>query len=316
LGWIGRSRLAALAASGIVEVAAVADTEVSRAQEVAVEFGAKAVPVDRLLDADLDALVIATPSALHADQAVAALQAGLSVFCQKPLGRSAQQCRAVVEAAESADRLLGVDLSYRHVGGVAEMKRLVEEGLLGRVYAVELVFHNAYGPDKEWFLDPARSGGGCLIDLGVHMVDLAHWVLGDWVVEGLSCRLYRQGRLLRANPQVVEDYATATIDLDDGATVQLSCSWFLHAGTDAVIAATFHGTDGSVSLSNIGGSFYDFEVLLARSTNRELLAGPPDEWGGRAAVAWAGQLADGVGFDPAVRDVVEVARVLDGFYGR
>jgi predicted dehydrogenase len=314
VGWIGRNRLASLAASGEVEVAMVADLDPGRAEEVAAEVGAKAVPVDQLVDADLDGVVIATPSALHGAQAVAALEAGLAVFCQKPLARTAAECREVVEAAETADRLLGVDFSYRHVAGVAEMKRLVYEGAIGRVYAADLVFHNAYGPDKAWFLDPGLSGGGCLIDLGVHLVDLAHWILGGWSVEGLGARLYREGRLLDANLEEVEDYAVATLALDGGRTVQLSCSWFLHAGTEAVMAATFHGTAGSVSLRNVAGSFYDFEALLCRSTSQERLAGPPDDWGGRAALAWARQLAGGTGFDPAVRDVVEVAAVLDGLY--
>jgi predicted dehydrogenase len=316
VGWIGRDRLEAVAGAGTAEVAAVADSDQARAEEVASDFGAKAVPADQLLAADLDGLVIATPSALHAQQAEAALSAGVAVFCQKPLARTAAECRSVVEAAKFADRLLGVDFSYRHVAGVEEMRKLVAGGAIGRVYSADLVFHNAYGPDKEWFLDPARSGGGCLIDLGVHLVDLAHWMLGGWTVEAMSSRLYRQGRLLGPDPGEVEDYAVARLELGGDRTVELGCSWFLHAGTDAVIGATFHGTEGSVSLRNVGGSFYDFECTLSRSTDRRVLAGPPDCWGGRAAVAWAAQLAESRRFDPAVEDVVEVASVIDGLYGR
>jgi hypothetical protein len=108
----------------------------------------------------------------------------------------------------------------------------------------------------------------------------------------------------------------ARLDLAGGATVRLACSWFLHAGTEAVISARFYGTEGSVALSNLNGSFYDFEVVRAHSTAAERLAGPPDEWGGRAVVEWARALGAGRGFDPAVHDVVEVAAVLDRLYGR
>ena len=129
--------------------------------------------LDDLVDLEVDGVVIATPSAMHAEQSIRALERGAAVFCQKPLGRTAAEVRAVVDAARAADRLLGVDLSYRFTEGMRRVRDLVRSGELGRVYAVDLVFHNAYGPDKPWFYDPALSGGGCVMDLGVHLVDLA-----------------------------------------------------------------------------------------------------------------------------------------------
>ena len=143
--------------------------------------------LDELLDADLDGLVIATPSALHADQAIAALNRGLAVFCQKPLARTADEARRVVETARATDRLLHVDLSYRHLAASNALRRLVRGGDLGHIYAIEAVFHNAYGPSTAWARDRHRSGGGCLIDLGVHLVDLA-----------LRCGARRRVRGLRA----------------------------------------------------------------------------------------------------------------------
>jgi predicted dehydrogenase len=84
---------------------------------------------------------------------ITALSAGAAVLCQKPLGRSEAEARAVVEAAQAADRPLAVDLSYRFTEGMAAISRAVRAGELGRVQAVDLVFHNAYGPDKAWFYD-------------------------------------------------------------------------------------------------------------------------------------------------------------------
>jgi len=103
----------------------------------------------------------ATPSALHAPQTCQALEAGTAVFCQKPLARTADETRQVIRAARRADRILGVDLSYRFVDGVPQMRELVRSGELGTVFAADLVFHNAYGPDKPWFYDVRQSGGGC-----------------------------------------------------------------------------------------------------------------------------------------------------------
>ena len=124
VGWIGRHRMQAIAASGLAEIVAVADAAPAAAKDAADEVGASAVDPVALLGGDLglDGVVIATPSALHAAQAVAALERGFAVFCQKPLGRTAPETAAVVEAARAADRLLGVDLSYRHVEGVRRMR--------------------------------------------------------------------------------------------------------------------------------------------------------------------------------------------------
>ena len=317
VGWIGRNRLDAIVASGIGRVAAVADVSPDAASSVVATHGGAVVDADALLTAgDLDGVVIATPSALHAEQAATALRAGIPVFCQKPLGRTAGECRTVVDAARDADVLLGVDLSYRHLQAVERLRDALGSGAIGDVYAADLVFHNAYGPDKAWFTDPALSGGGCVIDLGIHLVDLALWILDGPKVTGVTSRLFAQGRPLPVDAAVVEDYAVARLDLASGATVTLSCSWFLHAGTPAVIGATFHGNQGSVSLRNVDGSFYDFAASLDVGTGRTPLATPPDDWGGRAIRHWTERLAAGCGFDPAAEELVDVARVLDRVYGR
>jgi predicted dehydrogenase len=316
VGWIGRHRMEAMLATGAVEAAAVADPSAECAEQaLALAPGAEVADgLEGLLAAGVDGVVIATPSAMHAEQSIRALEAGAAVFCQKPLGRNAAEARAVVEAARAADRLLAVDLSYRFTEAATRIRERVQAGGLGRVYAVDLVFHNAYGPDKPWFYDPALSGGGCVIDLGVHLVDLALWALDFPKVSGVSSHLLAGGETLR--PGAVEDYAVAGLELEDGASVRLACSWRLPAGRDAIISASFYGTGGGAALRNVGGSFYDFEAELYRGTAAETLASPPDEWGGRAAADWARRLAAGERFDPAAERLVEVAEVLDRIYGR
>src|SRR4051812_15442008 len=181
LGWIGQHRLQAIAGSGCAEVAALADSvdeTLSKARDAVPEANI-AESLDELLQMDLDGMVFATPSALHAAQAQRALEHGLAVFCQKPLGRNAAETRRVVDAARAGNRLLGVDLSYRFVDGMKLVRDWVQSGELGAVFAVQATFHNAYGPDKAWFYQRSLSGGGCLLDLGIHLVDLAFWTL-DW----------------------------------------------------------------------------------------------------------------------------------------
>jgi predicted dehydrogenase len=318
VGWIGRHRMQAIVDTGAVEVAGIADAS----PEMAAEAG-KLAPqarvvssLDELLDLRLDGVVIATPSALHAEQSIRALGQGAAVFCQKPLGRTAAEAKAVVDAARAADRLLGVDFSYRYTEGMRRIREIVRSGELGRVHAVDLVFHNAYGPDKPWFYDPALSGGGCVMDLGVHLVDLALWALDFPDVAGVSARLFAGGEPLGGRPDRVEDYAVATLDLGTGAVVQLACSWRLQAGRDAIISAAFYGTEGGAALHNVNGSFYDLTAERYRGTATETLSTPPDAWGGRAAAEWATRLAAGVRFDAGADRLVTVAQVIDRIYGR
>jgi predicted dehydrogenase len=320
LGWIGQHRLRALAESG-AEVAALFDSrpealatvrEIAPAAHVARSF-------EDLLAQPLDGIVIATPSAQHAQQALRALERGLAVFCQKPLGRDAFETEHVVTAARNSDRLLGVDFSYRYSQGMQRVRELVRSGELGGIYAARLVFHNAYGPDKPWFYDAQLSGGGALMDLGSHLVDLALWVLDFPQLRGATCQLYAQGMPLlaagaRSRGRLVEDYVSAQLTLEHDVAVDLNCSWKLHAGCDCVIEASFFGTRGAASLRNVAGSFYDFTAEAFAGTSRRVLTTPPDAWGGRAAVAWAERLARDRGYDPAADELLHVARALDCIY--
>jgi len=301
LGWIGRNRLEAIAATDAAEIAAVADPRGCDLDVPCLDS------FEELLTYELDGLVIATPSALHAEQAIAAFERGLAVFCQKPLGRDAGETRAVVEAARVANRLLGVDLSYRCTDAARRLREEVRSGSLGRIYSVELVFHNAYGPDKPWFYDRKLSGGGCLIDLGVHLADLALWAL-DYPPTRVA-----SARLLSPRGLDVEEVAFAELEIG-GASVRLACSWGLPAGVDCLIEASFYGTEGGVSLRNVDGSFYDIRADRLRGTQRETLASSTEEWGGRAAQDWSQRLARGERFDPEAERLVTVAQLLDAIY--
>ncbi|MFL5407973.1 MAG: Gfo/Idh/MocA family protein [Myxococcales bacterium] len=315
VGWIGRHRMECIGKSGAAEIVAIADASPEAAQSaLAVAPGARVVGgFGALLESDLDGIVIATPSAQHAEQAIAALRRGYAVFCQKPLGRNAAEARAVLDVAKEADRLLAVDLSYRFTRGMEAIKRLVDEGDLGEVYALNLVFHNAYGPDKPWFYDPRLSGGGCVMDLGIHLVDLALWTLGFPAVARVTAQLFAGGRRLERGT-ACEDYCAAQLELSTGAVAQLACSWRLSAGQQCVIEASFYGTRGAASLRNVGGSFYDFEACRMRGTAREVLVSPPDEWGGRAAVDWAERLGRSRSFDAEAMHLGATADALDRIY--
>ena len=315
VGWIGRHRLQSIAKSGLAKIVALADFNFAVATAAAEEFGSMPVQsLEKLLELNLDGVVIATPTALHTEHAIAALESGLPVFCQKPLGRTAAETCRVIEAARQANRLLALDMSYRFVRGVKKIKELVKAGAIGEIYAMDLVFHNAYGPDKPWYYDPLLSGGGCVIDLGIHLVDMALWILDFATVEHVSSRLFARGRLMKRGERALEDYAVARLDFCSGATAQLSCSWRLPAGRDAVIRVVLYGTDGGLAMDNIGGSFYDFRTEQFIGTSRKTLDEPPDDWGGRAALGWVNHLRESSKYDPEIERAEKVAEVIDAIY--
>lgn len=315
VGWIGFKRMQSIADSGFAEVSAIAEpAEDLLAKALAAAPEARpAGGFDELLERELDGIVIATPSALHAEQSIAALERGLAVFCQKPLGRNAAEVDAVIAAAKRADRLLGVDLSYRFTEALQKVRALVRGGELGEVFAMDLVFHNAYGPQKPWFYDPRQAGGGCVVDLGIHLVDTALW-MADSPVRAVTSRVFHKGARVRSRSEVCEDYATARLELANGAAVNLACSWNLHAGQDAVIEVRVHGSRGGAAMYNVNGSFVDFTAERFSGTAREKLCDPPDDWGGRAAVDWARRLAKSKRYDAEIEHVAEVTRVLDAIY--
>ena len=304
--------------SGLAEVSLICDSS-----PTCVEEALKSVPqagvardFEELLHAGLDGVVIATPSALHAEQSIQALEKGLAVFCQKPLGRSASEVASIVNVARKQNHLLGVDLSYRFTEGMRLVHEAVSQGHVGKVFACDLTFHNAYGPDKPWFYDSKLSGGGCVMDLGVHLVDLALWITGFPEVTSVTSQLFAGGEPLQAGSSQVEDYASATLNFSNDVVAQISCSWKVSAGCDAVIAANFYGTSGGLSFRNVNGSFYDFVAEEFHGTARTLLTSPPDAWSGRAAVEWARQLQKSPAFTGGICDSIQVAEVLDSIYGR
>jgi predicted dehydrogenase len=260
-------------------------------------------------------VIIATPSAQHASQAITAFGHGLSAFVQKPLARTAEETRTVIEAARAANRSLGVDFSYRGVQGMCTARRLIAEGAIGEPFAVELMFHNAYGPDKAWFYDRPQSGGGCLMDLGCHLVDLLLWLCPNDQVLTVHAQRYASGARLAQWDTQCEDFALATMTTSAGVTARLACSWRAHAGQDAVIGATVYGTRGGVQLVNVDGSFTHFQVSHLTGTQRVLLADSNENWDGKEIRHWAQRLARGEGFcAERSAQYLAVADVMDRLY--
>lgn len=316
VGWIGKSRMEALISQALTKRISICDPDISSVQEAL-----KTVPEAKihtnfndLLQEDLDGVVIATPSALHAEQALQALENGKAVFCQKPLGRNLAETKAIINQAQQANKLLAVDYSYRYTKGIGAVKELIEKRKLGNIFAVEAVFHNAYGPDKAWFYDPGLSGGGCLTDLGSHLLDLMIYLFNAPSIEVSYANLLSNGKAITNRWETVEDFAEAHLNTSTGISIRMACSWKLSVGKDADICLKIFGSEGGACFQNVNGSFYDFQTTLYSQNSSETIVGPPDDWGGRAIQHWAKQLAQKNEFNSNNYELIKSAALLEDIY--
>ena len=314
VGWIGRSRMEAVKKAGLASEIVVCDPVAANVEAAVTSGAGKNFDSFEEMLKEVDAVVIATPSALHAKQSMKALAAGKAVFCQKPLGRNNAEVREIITAARKADRLLGVDYSYRYTNGMQHLKKMVAAGELGQIFSIETVFHNAYGPDKAWFYNPELSGGGCLTDLGSHLIDLALWILDFPAAEVCHTEIYAGGRARPDVTEVVEDFATAQLRTYEDVSINLACTWNASLGKDADISFRILGTKGGAAFYNVNGSFYDFESALYRGTSKQVLSVPPEDWGGAAICRWAKQLAQSNRYNKEAEEFIKSSLVLDEIY--
>ena len=228
-----------------VEVVAVCDIIRERAEAFKKDFFPEAevfTDYKKLLARkDIDYVDICTPNYLHSEIAVAASKAGKHVFCEKPDAVSPKKAQAMADAAEAAGKKLMVMRNNRFSDPSAYAKKYIEEGRMGEIYAGRCAWQRRRGiPGKGgWFTTKAQSGGGPLIDLGVHMIDLAIWLMGNPTPVSVSgatfCKFADTESSDSVNSQFgdavaggvfdVEDLAMGFIRFDNGAVLQIEFSW-------------------------------------------------------------------------------------------
>jgi len=183
-GLIGKRRALIAQQSPDDEVVIVADVDKSRAEAVATENGCLAATEwqEIINSEDVEAVVVATPNKYLMPVAVAALQHGKHVLVEKPPGRNYHETEQMVVAAKKAGRVLKVGFNHRHHPAIWKAHELCARGELGKLMYIRAVYGHGGRPgyDKEWRADADLSGGGELLDQGVHIVDLCRWFLGDF----------------------------------------------------------------------------------------------------------------------------------------
>jgi len=253
-------------------VVAICDLDRTLLKDVAEEYNVPKMytDIDEMLDAslDLDGVSIALPNYLHAPVTIKALGVGINVLSEKPMAMNAKQAEEMVSAARKNQRKLMVNLSYRFIGHCMALKELIEKGTIGDTYFCKSIWHRRRGgipKPGSWFGIKSLSGGGPLIDLGVHRLDLALWFMGYPRATSVSASTYEHvGRRLASEAGVefdVEDLAAAFIRLENGATLILETSWDGYSEKKEDMVTQIYGTKGGVIQRNVGEG-YDFEAKM------------------------------------------------------
>lgn len=225
-------------------------------------FGAQTITaMDDLLARDPDLVVITTPNCFHEKYATAALTADINVLCEKPLAHTKESAERIVRAAESSDAFLLVGFNNRFSGVTEVTKGAIEKGRLGEITHVDANFIRRRGiPGQDdrgrgsWFTSEAMAGGGALVDIGVHALDLALSLTGFPPVHSVSGQTRAQ---LEAGD--VEDAATGLIRCVDGTTIDLDAAWVGHRPPNRTVI--IEGTDAGAQFT-LGGSevtFYEVD---------------------------------------------------------
>lgn len=274
VGWPGQRHIEGYQKHPDAAIVALADVNTAAAEHVKAEYkvdGARVFGDYRdMLQGDLvDAVSICTPNYLHAPIAIDALDAGKHVLLEKPLAHTLADGERI--AAKVADRpgqtfMIGFNQRYRPDSQV--LKRQIEAGALGNIYYAKTGWLRGAAEFflRGWFTRKELSGGGPLIDLGVHMLDLALWWMGNPRPVSVSGAIYHEfGEFIRESTGAamdVEDLAAAFIKLDNGATIALDASWISHIEESNLVYTQLFGSKGGAKLvRRYGGGMSRTEEL-------------------------------------------------------
>jgi predicted dehydrogenase len=268
-----------------VEIKTICDMDLDRAKSFAEEHGVKNVCADfkeLLADDEIAAVSVCTPNILHAPMTIAAFDAGKHVICEKPIAMKAVQARAMVEAGKKSGKIFMMAFNNRFRGDSQLLKKLIENGNLGDIYYAKTGWLRRTCVEfvaGKWFTDKSMSGGGPLIDLGVHMLDLALWLMGNpkpvYVCGSAYSELGPKRAAELGKPYNVEDLASAIVKLENGATIFLEASWESHIGKGGQ-HTQFFGTKGGAEMdplriyTDIEGSPADIHLQYPEVSGHEM----------------------------------------------
>jgi len=329
VGGIAKTHMPGWAASEHAEVVAGSDVMETVLQSWGLQHGATKLstnPADIINDPDIDIIDICTPNMYHTDLAVAALNAGKHVICEKPLAPTPAGIRKMIEARDKSGKTLMTAQHFRFQGASQAMKREIETGALGDIYhARSWMLRRGWIPVRPGFIYKKNSGGGPCIDIGVHILDLTLWFMGNpkpVAVSGVAKAplalgtdaFSTWGGTAVPKDMDVEDFAAAFVRFDNGATLILEVSWLLHHDTEGEdMQMWLYGTKGGSHWPK--DEIYSADFASRQHYNRSLkLTANVMEPHALECVEFAKAVAEGAPSPVPAEQSLQVMTILDGIY--
>lgn len=207
-------------------VTVLCDTNLDRAKKLAKEYNVERVCSDwrEVIEIDeLDAISVCTPANLHSEMVCGAAEKGKHVLCEKPMASTLEEADLMIGTAEKHSVTLMIGLNQRFIPAHRTAKSIIESNMLGQINSIRAAFGHAgpelWTPSYQWFFDGQTSGGGVLMDLGTHKIDLVKWLMSKDVVKVTALTRTRERHI------PVEDNATSLLEFADGATAVIEVSW-------------------------------------------------------------------------------------------
>ncbi len=290
---------------------------------------------DLLANPEIQAVSIAVPNFLHVPIGLDAIAAGKHVLIEKPLARNVAEGEKLVRAAEDAGLVLGIVFNRRSRSDMQVLKRAIDRGDLGEIYHARAYWNRSSGIPGlgSWFTSKEGAGGGPLIDLGVHVLDMALWLMDEPVVERASAATYAklgpQGighwtenrfTMNGNQPYEVEDFATAFLRTDQGGTLYLETSWAEFSTRTDEFGVSLLGSKGGAELNvkdyaTVGTLrliTYDNGVLT--DSVPRLPVKPASAGHGEVIHKFLDAIIDGTPMVPDGRKGLERAALIDAIY--
>ena len=288
---------------------------------------------DMLANPEIDAVSIAVPNHLHAEVTMAALAAGKHVLVEKPLARTVEEGAAIVAAAKASGKVAGMIFNRRTRSDIEFVAKLVRTGHLGEIYYAKAYWLRRSGIPGigTWFTQKELSGGGPLIDLGVHMLDAALWAMGNpelktvtaqtWAKLGPQGKGQWPGSRFKVAPGAVyevEDLASAFMRFTNGAAMQLEVSWAAYLKEGDEFGFELMGDKGGAKVhikdyAHVGDVrvFTDLEGEVAEITFPKMVGRE-----GHAGIAknFLDAIIDGVPMSPSIEEGFDRVRTIDAIY--
>jgi len=209
----------------------------------------------------LDIVSVATPNKLHKPLTLQAIAAGAHVLCEKPMAMDVTEAKEMHAAAEAAGKRIMINFSYRFNAASQALRRLVDTGVLGEVYTARTCWLRRFGFPGfgGWFSNKALSGGGPLIDLGVHRIDLALWLMGypqpAYALATASDVLTQAENRRQGKEATTENHAAGTVTFTNGASLQIEASWACHRREAEFMETHLYGDKAGLVQKNVGGGY-------------------------------------------------------------